>query len=237
MKIKKINIKGAIIPNNDKWIYDLLDMEGTCPKDITGIVNESSGEDIELTINSPGGDVFSASEIYTELRNHDAKVKSRIVGVAASAASVIAMAGEVEMSPTAQVMIHKASTIGMGNSDDFTHTADFLDKIDKSICNAYMHKTGMEQQELLNLMQKETWMSADEAKEKGFVDSIMFDQPKAVASASGVLPDKVVNLIRNQHTQSALTIDDIRTVVNEMKEELKAELKEEPKPVQNNWLF
>lgn len=235
--MKKINVKGAIIPNNDKWIYDMLDMEGTCPKDITDILSDSSGEDIELTINSPGGDVFSASEIYTELRNHDANVKSRIVGVAASAASVIAMAGEVEMSPTAQVMIHKASTIGIGNSDDFSHAADFLDTIDKSICSAYMDKTGMEQQNLLNLMQKETWMSADEAKEKGFVDSIMFEQPKAVASVSGALPDKVVNFIRNQQPQNSITIDDVRKVVDEMKEELKNELKEERTPVKNNWLY
>lgn len=235
--MKKVNVKGAIIPNDDKWIYDLLDMEGTCPKDITDILNESSGEDIEMTINSPGGDVFSASEIYTELRNHNANVKSRIVGIAASAASVIAMAGEVEMSPTAQVMIHKASTIGMGNSDDFAHASDFLNTVDKSICSAYENKTGMEQQDLLNLMQKETWMSAEEAKEKGFVDSIMFEQPKAVASANGALPEKVVNLIRNQHTEDKLTIEDIRSVVNEMKDELKAELQEEKKPVKNNWLF
>lgn len=237
--MKQINIKGAIISNNDKWIYDLLDMEGTCPRDVTDILKDSSGEEIELVINSGGGDVFSASEIYTELRNHDAKVKSRIVGVAASAASVIAMAGEVEMSPTAQMMIHKASTIGIGNSDDFTHAADFLDTIDKSICSAYEYKTEMNQEEILSLMQKETWMSAEEAKEKGFADDIMFEQPKAVASASGALPDKVVNFIRNQNQQESVTIDDIKNVVSEMKQEIVEELKNDKteKPIKNDWLF
>lgn len=236
--MKKIDIKGAIIPNNDKWIYDLLDMEGTCPKDITDALEGNEGKDIELIINSPGGDVFSASEIYTELRNHDAKVKSRIVGVAASAASVIAMAGDVEMSPTSQMMIHKASTIGIGNSDDFTHVADFLDTIDKSICSAYEHKTKMNQEEILSLMQKETWMSAEQAKEKGFADEIMFEQPKAVASTSGALPDKVVNFIRNQNQQESITIDDIKSVVAEMKTEIINELKEDNnQPTKNSWLF
>src|SRR5690625_2993209 len=137
--MKKINIKGAIVSDDDKWIYDMLEMEATSPKDVTEALAESEGKDIELTINSGGGDVYSASEIYTELRNHSGNVTSRIVGVAASAASVIAMAGKVVISPTAQIMIHKASTVGIGNSSDMKKVYEFLDTVDQSICNAYTH--------------------------------------------------------------------------------------------------
>lgn len=227
--MKKINVKGAIIPNNDKWIYDMLDMDSTCPKDITDILNDAEGKDIELTINSGGGDVYSASEIYTELRNYDGKVTSRIVGIAASAASVIAMAGKVIMSPTASFMIHKASTIAMGNSNDFSHTSEFLDTVDKSICTAYEHKTKMEQKEVLEMMSKETWLDAKQAKEKGFIDEVMFEEKQAVASSHGMLPKQAIELIRNSQKQDSITVNDIKDVVSEMKEEIVNELKEELK--------
>lgn len=237
----KINVKGAIIPDEDKWVYDMLDMPSTSPKDVTSALESGDGKDVELTINSGGGDVFSASEIYTELRSYKGNVKARITGISASAATVISSAADtVEMSPTSSYMIHKASTVGVGNSDDFKHASEFLNTIDESICNAYIHKTGMEQDEILDLMQKATWMSANEAKEKGFIDTVMFEQVKAVASASGALPDKVVNLLRNQQQDNTITIEDIKSVVAEMKEDIVKELKDTTQTKNkktNNWLF
>ena len=96
-----------------------------------------------------------------------------IQGLAASAASVIAMAGdEVNMSPTSQLMIHKASTISMGNADDFEHDSKMLDVTDQSIVNAYEAKTGMDRDDILQLMSNETWMTAQDAVDKGFADNV-----------------------------------------------------------------
>ena len=111
----KINVKGAIVPNNEKWIYDLLDMDATSPNDIIDAL-PSTNEDVEIIINSGGGEVMSGSEIYTALKSYAGNVNVKVVGVAASAASVIAMAGDtIEMSPTAQMMIHNASTLAYGD--------------------------------------------------------------------------------------------------------------------------
>src|SRR5699024_3118072 len=240
--VKQINVKGAIVPSDEKWIYNMFDMDATCPKDISNVLSDLTDEPVELIINSGGGDVFSASEIYTELRSYKGEVNARIVGVAASAATVISSAcDKVTMSPTASYMIHKASTIGIGNSDDFKHASDFLDTVDKSIVTAYMDKTGMAQEDLLQMMKDETWLSASDAKEKGFVDEIMFsEQAKAVASATGALPQNVIDTMRQQKQQpQSITIEDIKSVVAEMKEEILSEIKEETKskPTNNSWLF
>src|SRR5699024_10735185 len=184
-------------------------MDATCPKDISNVLSDLTDEPVELIINSGGGDVFSASEIYTELRSYKGEVNARIVGVAASAATVISSAcDKVNMSPHASYMIHK---------------------------------TGMTQEDLLQMMKDETWLSASDAKEKGFVDEIMFsEQAKAVASASGALPQNVIDTMRQQKQQpQSVTIEDIKSVVAEMKEEILSEIKEETKskPTNNSWLF
>lgn len=240
--MKNINIKGPIVPSDEKWIYDIFDIEATCAKDVTDVLKNANGEDIQLTINSPGGDVYTASEIYTELKDYDGYVESRIVGVAASAASVIAMAGKVKMSPTAQMMIHNASTIAIGDHNEMDRTSNFLKSVNKSISTSYQQKTGLSEEELLNLMDEETWMDAEEAKEKGFVDEIMFeDAPRAVASLPGVLPKNVIDKMRTNALKQPekVTLEDIKNVVAEMKREIVNELKneEKQKPVKNNWLF
>lgn len=200
----RIEIKGAIINNSEKWIYDLFDIEATCPKDVNSQLKTALNKDVEVVVNSGGGDVFSGSEIYTSLKDHSGKVTVKIVGVAASAASVIAMAGdETLISPTAQIMIHNASMVSAGDHRDFTHDSNFLKGWDKSIANAYILKSGMDMAELLNMMDKETWLNAQESKEKGFVDEIMFEnnhQPSLVASANHtqMLPPEVINKIRNE---------------------------------------
>ncbi len=240
--MKNINIKGPIVPSDEKWIYELFDIEATCAKDVTDVLKNSNGEDVQLTINSPGGDVYTASEIYTELKDYDGNVESRIVGVAASAASVIAMAGKVKMSPTAQLMIHNATTISWGDHREMDKTAEFLKGVNKSVSTSYQQKTGISEDELLKLMDEETWMTAEDAKEKGFVDEIMFnDAPQVVASLPGALPQNVIDKMRTDALKQpeTVTIDDIKNVVKEMKQEIVNELKNEQtnSPVENNWLF
>lgn len=197
----KINIKGPIISSNDAWIYDWLGIEATSPKSVNKAIEKANGDDLEVEINSGGGSVFAGSEIYTALKSYKGNVTVRIVGLAASAASVIAMAGNrILMSPTAQIMIHNATARSSGDYRDMDHTSEVLKNTNKTIANAYKIKTGKTEEELLELMDKETWMTADRAKELGFIDEIMFDDDlDLVASVdySGLLPKETIEKIRN----------------------------------------
>lgn len=196
---KKINIKGVIIFNDYKWIYDLFDLDSTCPKDVEEALEEASGEDVEVHINSGGGYVDAGSEIYTILKDYSGRVNVKIVGLAASAASIIAMAGDkVQISPTGQLMIHNVSSGAWGDYRDMEHEAEVLKNYNKSIANAYILKTGMKQEELLDLMDKETWLNAQQAKGYGFVDEIMFDEGnQLVANNGNLIPPNVINKIKN----------------------------------------
>ena len=145
----KINIKGAVVSNDDADIYYWLGYDCVSPNMVEDVLNNSDG-DVEVDIASGGGSVFAASEIYTMLKAYSGKVVVNIQGLAASAASVIAMAGdEINMSPTSQMMIHKASTVSWGNADDLTHDSKMLDVTDQSIVNAYEAKTGMDRNDIL----------------------------------------------------------------------------------------
>lgn len=121
MRTIKINVKGTIISNDDKMIYDWFEMDSTCPRDIEESLNKAKkNEEIEVIINSGGGSVFAGSEIYSLLKEYRGKITGKIVGLAASATSVIAMGCDIlKISPTAQLMIHRASMISAGNSEDF----------------------------------------------------------------------------------------------------------------------
>lgn len=172
----RINIKGAIIPNDYKWFYDWFEMDCTCPLDVETILNEckKTGEAVDVFINSPGGVIDVGSEIYTMLRSHQGDVQIYITGEACSAASVIAMARYCEMSPTALMMVHCVWTGAQGNRKDFEQVVGMLGTADESIAAAYMAKTGMTKEEALAMMEAETWLTAEQAKEKGMIDAVMF---------------------------------------------------------------
>lgn len=131
--------------------------------------------DITVWINSPGGDVFAAAQIYNMLMDYTGKVTVKIDGLAASAASVIAMAGgDVYMSPVSMLMIHNPSTIAIGDSEEMLRAKALLDEVKESIINAYELKTGLSRTKLSHLMDAESWMNANKALELGFADKIMF---------------------------------------------------------------
>ncbi len=143
--------------------------------------DELYAEDSDLTIwlNSPGGNVFCAAEIYTMIRGYPHNVTVRIASIAASAASVIAMAGNtVQMSPTALLFVHDPSTIAMGNAKDMEKAIATLNEIKESIINAYAAKTGLSRNRISKLMSDETWINAKKAVELGFADEILFDEKK-----------------------------------------------------------
>jgi ATP-dependent Clp endopeptidase proteolytic subunit ClpP len=197
----KVNIKGPIISSNDQWIYDWFGMEATSPQKVDQEIKNANGEELEVHINSGGGSVFAGSEIYTALKSYEGNVVVKVVGIAASAASVIAMAGtKVLMSPTAQMMIHNVSMSSQGDYRDMQHSADILKNMNESIANSYMFKSGMSKEELLTMMDNETWMTAQQALDHKLIDEIMFEnQVKFVASinSSNMLPQEVIEKIRN----------------------------------------
>ena len=136
-------------------------------------LNAGNG-DITVWINSPGGDCVAAAQIYNMLTNYSGKVTVKIDGIAASAASVIAMAGDtVLVSPVSMMMIHNPATIAWGDSAEMQKAVAMLDEVKESIINAYEIKTGLDRKKLSKLMDAETWMDANSAVEYGFADGIM----------------------------------------------------------------
>ena len=198
---KTINIKGDVVNDETAAFYSFFDIPAISPSQVSNILNDDNDDDVAVDIASDGGDVFAASEIYTLLKKYSGKVTVNIEGLAASAASVIAMAGDqVNISPTAQIMIHKAWGSVDGNADEFAHQATVLSGIDESIASAYEAKTGMKQADLLHLMSQETWLTAQEAVDKGFADEIMFvdqKEPQVVNSISHIPSKKAVNKLFN----------------------------------------
>lgn len=145
------------------------------PKAFREELNADAG-DITVWINSPGGNVFAAAEIYTMLRDYPGSVTVKIDAIAASAASVIAMAGsKVLMSPVAMLMIHDPSTIAMGNTKDMEKAIATLNEVKESIINAYAAKSGLSHNRISKLMENETWMNAKKAVELGFADEVLFE--------------------------------------------------------------
>lgn len=136
---------------------------------------ESGEGDVTVWINSPGGNVFAAAEIYTMLKDYKGSITVKIDAIAASAASVVAMAGDtVQMSPVAMLMIHDPSTVAMGNTKDMEKAIEVLNEVKESIINAYAAKSGLTHARIANLMSNETWMNAKKAVELGFADEILF---------------------------------------------------------------
>lgn len=171
-------MKGTIISDDVQRIYDWIGIEATSPSKVHKILASSNKKDVEVLINSPGGNVFAGSEIFTALKEYAGNVTVKIVGVAASAASVIAMAADkIIMSPTANMMIHNVSTTVSGDYRQMQHAAAVLESTNKSVMNAYKTRTNKTDAELKEMMDAETWFNAQSAVEHGFADEIMFEQP------------------------------------------------------------
>ena len=140
---------------------------------------EAEEGDVTVWINSPGGNVFAAAEIYTLLKDYAGKVTVKVASLAASAASVVAMAGDtVQMSPTALLMLHDPSTVAMGNTRDMEKAIAALNEVKEAIVNAYAAKSGLRRGRIADLMSEETWLNAKKAVELGFADEVLYDGKK-----------------------------------------------------------
>lgn len=167
-----LNINGDIVGNELKEAYDYFGFEATCPADVhTAIEALPKGDMLTVKINSGGGDVMAGQEIYAALRERS-DIRIEIESMAASAASIIAMAGHASISPIGMLMIHNVSTTAAGNKQAMKKQAEILDQFDNAMASAYIEKTGMTRDEVLKLMDKETWLPAQRALELGFVDEI-----------------------------------------------------------------
>ena len=187
----KINVKGPIIPNAYKPAYDFFGIEAVCPADVIKALETANGEFVEVYINSGGGSVWAGDEMYTALLEYPGGVEERIVGLAGSAASIVAMARRCIISPVGQIMIHNVSSSADGDYRAMHHTGDMLDNATDALANAYMKKCGKTRAEIRAMMDKETWLTAPQALEMGLVDGIM--EANLVAGiVDGMLPDAVV---------------------------------------------
>ncbi len=172
-----IDVKGDIISNDDKWVYDWFEWDSTCPNDVkNALINAEPGEEIEVHVNSGGGSVMAGQEMYSLLRGNP-NVTIVIQSMAGSAAGVVAMAGKNKISPVAMVMIHNVSMHGAsGDYHDMQKNAEILKQMNASMAAAYTEKSGKSQEEILRLMDKETWLTANQCLEYGFVDEIMKEE-------------------------------------------------------------
>ena len=176
-------------------------------------LNAGNGN-ITVWINSPGGDVFAAAQIYNMLRDYKGSVTVKIDGIAASAASVIAMAGDtVCVSPVAMMMIHNPMTVAMGDTAEMQKAIEMLSSVKDSIINAYEIKTGLSRAKLSHLMDAETWMDAGKAVELGFADEVM----KRPAEIEDTEPPAVTMLYSKAAEPKGRSVGDLYERLNLLK--------------------
>jgi len=224
--MKTIQMKGEVIPDNFSDVYDWLNYQYFSPQSVSDALSEANGEDISLEINSPGGYIDAGSEIYTELMEYSGTINAKIVGYACSAASWIALAADhVAMSPTAQMMIHRASSAATGNSSDMMSEYNALDQMDKSFVDLYSKRTGKSPEDIYQMMANTTWMNAKTAVENGFADEVMFENKEpALVNADGSLSvkpemiNKIKNLLHRDAEVSKKTNDVSKPSENKKKE-------------------
>ncbi|MDO4648081.1 MAG: Clp protease ClpP [Eubacteriales bacterium] len=186
-----LNIKGDIVTNEYRRFYEYFEWECACPSMVTEAINaRENGETLDVYINSGGGLVSAGQEIYSLLRAAD-NVRIHIDGQACSAASIIACAGYCEITPVGLIMVHRVSAITHGNANDMTATAKTLKTFDEAIAQAYVQKSGMSLEKAISLMDKETWLTANQCLELGLVDAITgttaeSDWGRLTAAAGGI---------------------------------------------------
>ena len=197
-------------------LYDEIGAFGAGSKQFLGDIGKLSGQHIHLRINSPGGSVVEGTAIYNALRRHKGGVTVHIDALAASMASVIAMAGApVLIADNALLMIHNPWTVSMGGSEDLRKEADLLDMLKVNLRNAYVRKTGLGETEIQDMMDKETWLDAVDAVALGFADAI----EEGVAAAATATPENLRarfdNFAKGMSQKAEIEVPEAGTVVSE----------------------
>jgi ATP-dependent Clp protease protease subunit len=218
--VRTLYLDGTIA--EESWFDD-----DVTPKAFKADLTAGEG-DIVIWVNSPGGDCVAASQIYAMLMDYHGSVTVKIDGIAASAASVIAMAGtQVLMAPTALMMIHNPLTVAIGDSEEMQKAIAMLDEVKESIINAYEIKTGLSRAKLSHLMDAETWMNANKAIELGFADGILEDEksPSEAVISFAFSRRAVTNSLMNKLSAKQKAVKPVKPTkpersVNELMERL-----------------
>ncbi len=173
------------------------DGSGMTPKIVSSILRKADGEDVVVNINSPGGDFFDGLAIYTLLKQYKGDVTVNVIGMAASAASVVALAGtEINIAKAAFFMIHNSWSIAVGNRHDMSAVADMLEQFDESMVELYSDATGLDKRLVAKLMDAETWIVGTEAVDQGFATSLLGDENV-----------KVEDAVKNEYSPAMRKID------------------------------
>lgn len=217
----RLDIKGVISSESDGWIYDFWGIENCTPSVVRKAVekarNEKAGR-LDVYINSGGGDLAAGVEMYTELASAAVWDMKIHVVQACSAASVIMCAGKSDISPAGMVMIHNVSMSAEGDNRDMSHAAEVLKTADRAVANAYVAKSGRSMEEMLGLMAKETWLTAQQAVELGLIDEIAVPEgqsiPQLAASMSGMIPQKMITAMREKRMEAIAELELLRLKKN-----------------------
>ena len=202
-----VRINGIIVPDDALAFYEWFGMSAFAPKRLHDAIREAAGERLDIYINSNGGAVSAGSEIYETIRQYAGGALIHVTGVAHSAASVIACAAESEMAPTGLMMVHCASSWTAGNHAEMEHMAEVLRTVDKSLAAAYRQKSGMTEDEILQMMEAETWLTAEDAVAYGLIDRVSGTAETgptplvAAASTFGLADQKAIEEWRRQQAE------------------------------------
>lgn len=193
---------------------------GVTAKKVAAQLRAIGERPVEVQINSPGGDMFEGIAIYNVLREHPQPITVKVMGMAASAASIIAMAGDtVEIGAASFLMIHKCWVLAMGNADDMVETAAWLRPFDEAMAAVYAARSGLDATETLKLMKAETWFSGQAAVDKGFADTLL-PSDKLTVDANAMTEDQRINKLRAMELKLMMTGEsrsEARAHVNEIR--------------------
>lgn len=217
-EISELIINGDIVGNEDVQWYEWFGWDCTSPKKVRDAIdNNPKGETIDVIINSGGGDVFAGQEIYSMLHGRD-DVTINVQSIAGSAASVIAMAGKSKMSPVAMLMIHNVFMSGAcGDYRDMQKNAEILKQMNAALAASYVLKTGKTEDEILKLMDRETWITANQALEYGFIDEI---EGAEVSFGNAVGSMRLTDELRNKAMAEKKAAEDKEKIKTELLDDL-----------------
>jgi ATP-dependent protease ClpP protease subunit len=207
---KTYNIYSVI--GEDYWTGD-----GTTPKSVSEFLKKNKGQDVTININSPGGSFFDGNAIYNLLKEHDGGVTVRIVGLAASAASIVAMAGDtIEIAESGFLMIHNSWMIAIGNKADMAEIAAMLSKFDKSMAGVYSKKTGITEKEIVSLMDDESWIDGKDAVEKGFATALLPSDDLAVDESAKSSYTPAIRKVDTELARAGVPRSERRSLIKEL---------------------
>lgn len=198
--------------------YDYWTGEGVTAKRIAGALRNMGKGPVTVNVNSPGGDMFEGLAIYNLLREHDGEVTVKVLGLAASAASIIAMAGDtVQIARAGFLMIHNAWVVAMGNRNDLREYADTLEPFDRAMADIYAARTGEDRDAMAKLMDAESWIGGSDAIDQGFADELLasdqVEKSESKASASLLAERQIESVLR----ASGATQSESKRLISELK--------------------